>query len=98
MCAIRWVGLKGEIACPSAGRHRFFAAIIVEAALRLPPEPARLDIFHEQRTRTVLGVGKSLIEYLHDRQAGVEANEVGKLQRAHRMVSAEPHRRIDGID
>jgi len=50
----------------SPRRHRLFAAIVVEAALRLTTEPAGLDIFHQQRTRAVLGVGQALVQHLHD--------------------------------
>ncbi len=38
------------------------------------------------------------MQHLHDRQAGVETDEVGELQRAHRMIGAELHGRVDGID
>jgi hypothetical protein len=38
------------------------------------------------------------MQHLHDRQAGVEADEIGELQRAHRVVGAELHGGVDGID
>src|SRR6185312_5308991 len=77
---------------PLARRHRLFAAIIIEAALRLAAEPAGLDIFHQQRARPVLRIRQAFIEHLHHRQTGIEADEVGELERPHRMVGAEPHR------
>src|SRR6185503_6561988 len=80
------------------GRNRFLAAIIVEAAARLAAEPARLDIFHQQRAGPVLRVGEAFIEHMHDGKAGIEPDEIGELERSHRMVGAEPHRRVDRLD
>ena len=54
------------------------AAIVVEPAAGLPAEPACLDIFHQKRARAVFGVGEPVVQHLHDRKAGVEADEVGK--------------------
>src|SRR5665647_1464349 len=51
----------------------------VEAALGLASEPAGLDIFHQQGTGPVLGVGQTLMQHLHDRQAGVEPDEIGQF-------------------
>ena len=82
----------------SAGRDGGLAAIVVEAALDLAAEPAGLDVLHQQRAGAVLAVGQALVEHLHDRQAGVEADEVGELQRPHRVVGAELHRVVDALD
>src|SRR4051794_8880856 len=79
----------------SACRDRLLATIVVETALRLAAEPAGLDIFDEKRTGPVLGIGQPLMQHLHDREAGVEADEVGELQRPHRVVGAKPHRSVD---
>jgi hypothetical protein len=38
------------------------------------------------------------MQHVHDRQAGVEPDEIGQFQRAHRVVRAQLHRRIDGAD
>jgi hypothetical protein len=73
-----------------SGRHRLLAAVIVKTALRLAAEPAGLDVFHQQRARPVFRIRQALVQHLHDRQAGVQADEVGKLERSHRMVRAEP--------
>ena len=81
-----------------ARRHRRLAAVVVEAALGFAAEPAGLDVFHQQRTGPVLGVGQALVQHLHHRQAGIEADEVGELERPHRMVRAEPHRGVDRLD
>src|SRR3546814_19237750 len=60
----------------SARRDGRFAGVIVEAAPDLAAEPAGLDVFHEQRTGPVLRIGESFVEHLHDRQAGIEPDEV----------------------
>src|ERR1700730_12081148 len=75
----------------SAGRDRLLSVIVVEPSARLPAEPPGLDVFDEQRTRPVFAVGQPFIEHLHDRKAGVEPNEIGELERAHRVVGAELH-------
>jgi hypothetical protein len=38
------------------------------------------------------------MQRLHYRQACIQSDEVGELQRTHRMVGAKSHRRIDRID
>src|SRR5262249_45900583 len=63
-----WRGVPDAQKGLSPRRHRLLAAIVIEAALRLATEPAGLDIFHQQRTRAVLGVGQALVQHLHDRE------------------------------
>src|ERR1017187_5699840 len=53
--------------------------------------PARVDHLHEERARAVLVVAEPLMQDAQDREARVEANEVGERQRAHRVVHAELH-------
>src|SRR5215510_11038408 len=60
----------------SARRHRLLGAVVVEAALDLAAEPAGLDVLHQERAGAILAVGQPLIEHLHDREAGVEADEI----------------------
>ena len=36
-----------------AGRHRLFAAIVIEAAIGFAAQPSGLDIFHQQRAGPV---------------------------------------------
>src|SRR5262245_29261439 len=79
----------------SARRYGLFPAVVVKAALGLATEPTGLDVFHQQRAGAVLGIRQALIEDLHDGQAGVEADEVGKLERTHRVVGAKPHGLVD---
>ena len=74
-----------------------FTAVIIEPAARLAAEPTSFDIFHQQWTGAVLGICQSLIKHLHHAEAGVQADEIGKLKRSHGMVGAQPHSGIDGI-
>src|SRR5258707_5045299 len=68
-------------------RDRLVAAIVVEAALGLAAEPAGLDIFHQQRTRPILGVRQPLVQNLHDRKTGIETDEIGMSPRRHEETS-----------
>src|SRR5258708_35174803 len=79
----------------SARRNRALARIIVEAALDLAADPTGLDVFHQQWTGPVLGIGQALVQHLHHREEGIEADEVGELERAHRMGGAELHAGVD---
>src|ERR1700733_4056697 len=74
-----------------ARRNRLIAAIVVETALGFAPQPAGLDVLHEQRARAVFGIGQALMQNLHDRQACIETDEIGELQRPHRMMGAKLH-------
>src|SRR5690348_2738773 len=84
--------------CALARRNGMIPAIIVEAAPRLLAKPTGLDVFHQQRTGPVFRIRKALVENLHDRKAGIESDEIGKLQGAHGVIGAEPHRSVDGFD
>src|SRR5437867_12840788 len=62
----------------------------VEAAARLLAEmPRRHELDQHLRWREVLAAD-ALMEHLHDVETDVEADEVGQLERAHRMVQADP--------
>src|SRR5690242_19597965 len=82
----------------SARRDRALAGIVVETALDLAADPTRLDVFHEKRTRPVLGIGQPLVQHLHHRKASVEADEISELERSHRMIGAELHAGVDRLD
>src|ERR1700688_2117596 len=82
----------------SPRRDRLVAAIVVEAALGVAAEPAGLDVFYQERAGPVLGVRETLMQDLHDRQTGIEADEIGKFKRPHRMVRTELHRGVDRLD
>src|SRR5882762_1385676 len=69
--------------------------VLVEAAADLLAEPARGDVLAEQRARPVLVVAELAVEDLGDREARIEADQIGELERAHRMVEAELHAGVD---
>src|SRR6266446_10086448 len=82
----------------SPRRNRPLAGIVVEAALDLAADPTGLDVLHEQRAWAILRIGQAFVQHLHHRKTGVEADEVGELERPHRMVGAELHAGVDRLD
>ena len=48
-----------------------------------------------QRAGAVSRIRQALMQHLHDRKTGVEADEIGELQWTHRGVGAELHRRVE---
>src|SRR3972149_6630934 len=66
-----------------------------EPALGLPPEPAGGDVARQQRRGPVLVVAEVAVEDLEDREADVEADQVGQRERAKGMTQAEAHDRVD---
>ena len=73
----------------SSGR----ASVLVEAAAALLAEPAGGDVLAQQRARAVLVVAEPSCSTSAIARHGVEADEVGELERAHRLVDAQLHRR-----
>src|SRR5260370_24330845 len=86
-----------RVSYPSTGRHRLLAAVIVEAAPHLAPEPAGLDVFDQQRAGPILRIGETLVEHLHHREAGIEPDEIGELDPPQPMAGAAPHCCIDPL-
>src|SRR5579885_709674 len=86
------------LAVTSTRRNGLFAAIVVEAAFGFAAEPASLDIFHEKRTGAVFRIGQAFVQYLHYGEYRIEADKIGELQGAHRMMCAEAHGLIDRLD
>src|SRR5216683_7377361 len=82
----------------SARRNRALAGIVVEAALDLAADPTGFDVLDQERARPIFRIGQALVQHLHHRQAGIEADEVGELERAHRMVGPELHAGVDRLD
>src|SRR5579883_2887179 len=81
-----------------SSRNRLLAAIIIEAAAYLSAQPAGLDIFHQKGAGAVFGIGQPLMEHVHDREAGIEPDEIAERERPHRMIGAEMHGGIDRFD
>src|ERR1044071_7895931 len=69
--------------------------VLVEPAGALLAQPAGGDVLAQQRARPVLVVAELAVQHLGDRQAGVEADQVGQLERAHRMVEPEADAGVD---
>src|SRR5512132_2130231 len=69
--------------------------VLVEAAQRLATEPARSDVLAQQRTRPVLVVAELAMQHLGDRQARIEADQIGQLERTHRVIEAELDAGVD---
>src|SRR5262245_33345955 len=69
--------------------------VLVETAHHLLAEPARRDVLAQQRARPVLVVTELAMQHLGDREAGVEADQIGELERPHRMIEAELDTGID---
>src|SRR5690606_41738007 len=77
---------------PGAARRRL--ALRVEAAARLPPQPAGLDELPEGLRRPEpVAVGRG--HRVGDQQDRVEPDVVGELERAHGVVQAQLHGRVD---
>src|SRR5712692_5687138 len=99
--------LRGESANrnPTKTWNVLFAAIeprrssfvSVEPTSRFTSEPARGDVFLEQRARAILRVAKPFLQHVHNVHAHVQADEIGKLQRPHRMVHPQLHHRVHGF-
>src|SRR6202050_622455 len=77
-------------------RNRISLFVVsVETAAGLASEVARIDVLFQQRAGTVLVVTQPTMHHFHDREAGIESDQVGELERAHRLVGAELHRGVD---
>src|SRR5262245_2020248 len=93
-----WRGSRSNRGRTLPRRNRALTRIVVESALDFAADPARLDVFHQERTRPVLRIGETFVQHLHHRQASVEADEVGELEGTHRMVGTELHAGVDRLD
>src|SRR5438445_3865543 len=95
---LRGIAIIYESRALSPRRDRALAGIVVEAALDLLADPAGLDVLHQERARPVFGIRQALVQHLHHRETGIEADEIGELERAHRMVGAELPAGVDRLD
>src|SRR5262249_36620841 len=73
------------------------SCVLVEAAPGLTAEPAGVDHLGEERARPVPRIAESVVEDAQDRQARVEADEVGQRQGPHRVVHPELHDLVDRL-
>jgi hypothetical protein len=66
-------------------------------AAALPAEVPGSDHAAEQGTRSILRIAEALVQHVEDSQAHVQSDEVREGERAHRVVHAELHDRVDGL-
>src|SRR5216683_6909577 len=69
--------------------------VAVKAAHSLASEVTGVDVLLEQRAGPVLIVAQDLMHDLHDREAGIKADEIRQLERPHRLIGAQLHRSIN---
>src|ERR1700741_876591 len=62
--------------------------VSVKSAAGLSAEPAGGNIFLKHRTRAIFRISKAFLQHVHDVHAHIEADKIGQLQWAHRMVHA----------
>src|SRR3989442_1644178 len=76
----------------SSVRSKFIAAsVFVKPLAGFPAEAPGLDHLAQQRTRTILRIGKTRVENLHHGQAHVKPDVVGERKRPHGVRHAELH-------
>src|SRR6266545_7722370 len=76
---------------------RTSVAVDIEPLPRFPAELSFGDHFLEQRRRPVLVRVEPVLQHLHDREAHVEADQIGERQGPERMIHAELHHLIDRL-
>ena len=79
------------------GRARCYFGVVVEADAVLPAEAVGGHHAAQQQCGCEVRVAELLMERVEDREAGVEADEVEQLERAHREVAAALHRGVDVV-
>src|ERR1051325_11905867 len=73
---------------------RMSVAVDIEPHARFSAEPSRRDHLPEQPRRPVFQVAEAVLQYLHDREADVEPNQVRERERPQRMLHAQRHHLI----
>src|SRR5712671_3643146 len=81
-CGLRSVNSALQSYRPSLA----LSGITVKSSPRFPSEPSRRNHFSQQWARAILRIAETAVKYLENIYAGIEANEIGKLERAHRMI------------
>src|SRR4051812_859154 len=94
LVAVAWLiaasSVGGSIArTPGQGVAALAARIRVEAAAGLLAEMAGLDELDQDFRRRVVLLADALLEHAHHVEADVEPDEVGELERAHRVVQPD---------
>src|SRR5438093_215041 len=76
---------------------RTSVAVDIEPPPRFSAELSFGDHFLEQRRRPILVRVEPVLQHLHDREAHVEADQVGECQGTERVIHAELHHLIDRL-
>src|SRR6266566_7362853 len=76
---------------------RTSVAVDIEPLPRFSAELSLGDHFLEQRRGPVLVRVDPVLQHLHDREADIEANQIGEGQRTERVIHAELHHLIDRL-
>ena len=64
---------------------------------RISAQPARIHHFNQQRTWPVFWIAEAIVHYPHDVEANVEADEVCKCQRPHRVRHSKLEHLVHGF-
>src|SRR5918997_940025 len=90
---LRHRGYQGE---EKAGRAYLRELLVfVESSPALSAEPSSCHVAPQEWAGPVLGIPEAIVQDLHDMEAGIQTDEVGECQRAHRVVHSQLHDRID---
>ncbi len=68
--------------------------ILIHSAPRLPPQPPRLNVLHQQRRWTIF-FSQRLVQIFENVQPRIETHQIHQLKRAHRMVEPKLQRLVD---
>src|SRR5215207_7660409 len=89
------VSIKSGAPGETLNGERSPLAVFEESSSTLPSQMPCRDHAAKERRGAVLVVTEAAVEHLEDRQADVEADEVGQRERPHRMRHPELHDRVD---
>src|SRR5690554_1403502 len=88
--ACRCSGVKNSGVCPSL-------AVVIEAAPGLAAQVPCRNHLAQQWAGPVLRVAEAAMQHFERVQYHVQPDEVGQRQRAHRVIHAELHHRVDRL-
>lgn len=72
--------------------HRKLAPIVIKAAPGFATVPSGFDIFDQKRAGAIFAVRQAVVKDRHNRDAGVETDEIGKFKRPHGVVGPQAQR------
>src|SRR5437667_1440908 len=91
-----WAGRSATCSSEASPAEAGLAARVgVEPAPGLLAQVSLVDEPDEDIRRRKVGLSEVLVQDPHDPKADVEPDEVGQLERSHRMVEPDPRPRVD---